>query len=169
MQRSQASLKRALNAYVNPLSLSKVTKKNEALLSRSSTPNEFVGSYKPEVMLPFSKEKPTPPPPEKTLQQPNILLDEDCIKAANRFLSIEDPLWKRVCRDIISAMGATSFLKIWDSILGEFCPQDQSMEIHCQSEETAQFIQQYDFVLLGSLQPYFPSLKRLRIKTISTL
>jgi hypothetical protein len=168
MQRSQASLKRAVNVYSNPFSLSKAKERSEKLLSGPSSHEKLMRAYKSRATLSFSKEKSVHTTPEKTLQHQNILVDEDCIKAANCLSSIEDPLWKRVCRDVIRAMGAASFLKIWDSILGEFYPQDQSIEIHCQSEETAQFIQQYDFVILGSLQPYFPSLKHLRIKTISS-
>ena len=108
-------------------------------------------------------------PYQKESHLPQPSLNEDHLKAKTYLSTIEDSLWKYVCQYVINMMGPASFLKIWDSTLGEICFQDQSMEIHCQTEETAQFIQQYDFVILGSLHPYFPSLKKLSIKTISTL
>ena len=60
-------------------------------------------------------------------------------------------------------MGPASVLKIWKSTLGEFTREDKSFDIVCETEETMQFIQQYDFVILGSLQQYLPSLKQLRV------
>ena len=101
-------------------------------------------------------------PHENSQDQTTVGLDKDHASATACLSSIKDPLWKHVCRDIINMMGAESFFKIWNSTLGEVHPQDQSMEIHCQTEETAQFIEQYAFVILGSLQPYFPVLKQLR-------
>lgn len=77
---------------------------------------------------------------------------------------IEDPLWKFVCTDITDMMGPSAVLKIWNSSLGSFSYQDKTIEVYCHAEEIAQFIRQYSFVILGSLQRYFPAMKDLKIK-----
>lgn len=162
MQNIQASLECSPN-------LKKVLERKLKPSPRSSINKEFMGTNKSRLAIPFSKENFSPIRPQQTVQNPHMLSDKDHIKAATCLSSTDDPLWKHVCYDVIRMMGAASFLKIWNSTLGEVSSQDQSMEIHCPTEETAQFIQQYDFVILGSLQPYLPALKQLRAKIVSTL
>ncbi len=166
MQGMQASLKQLLK--IESINIKRIQERPSKKL-RSPLNKELRRTPKPRLTLPFSNENFSPIPSHKTLQHQTISSEEAYAKAENCLSTIIDPLWKHVCRDVIHTMGAASFLKIWDSTLGEFCTQDQSMEIHCQTEETAQFIQQYDFVILGSLQLYFPALKQLRIKINSTL
>ena len=164
METAQTSLKRFLNVHRDPLNTTKVL---ERKTSRSSITKEFTGTYEPKLTLSFSKENFSPSLSQESLKSQNILLQDDHLKAENCLSTIDDPLWKHVCRDVISMMGAASFLKIWESTLGDVCLQDESMEIKCKTEETAQFIQQYDFVILESLKPYLPALKQLRVKSIS--
>ena len=104
--------------------------------------------------------------PQKQSQNATVLLEDDLTKATNCLSLIEDPLWKHVCRDVLNMMGALSLLKIWESTLGEISFQSKNIEIFCTTEEIATFIQQYDFVILGSLRSYLPALKKLRIKTV---
>ena len=152
MHRSVDLLKQPLSIHTNPLRVTKVRIRK-----------------KPRSSFAFLKENPSLPLSQDNLQNQNSSLTRDYDKA-NKFLStIEDPLWKHVCDYIINMMGPASLLRIEDSTLGEISSQDQSIEVHCKSEETAQFIQQYDFIILGSLQPYFPTLKELRVKIIPTL
>lgn len=90
---------------------------------------------------------------------------EDSHSQAKYSLScIEDPLWKSVCTEMVDIMGPSSVQKIWDSKLGSYCPGDKTMEFSCPTVEVAQFINQYSFLILGSLQRYFPTLKYLRVK-----
>lgn len=163
MQSSSASSKQYLNVPPDSLSTSKIVEGN----TNPSTINKFIRTFKPRITIPFSKECFSTMPPHTTLQCKRVSLEEEHIKAINCLSAIGDPLWKHVCHEVISMMGAASFLKIWGSTLGEVCSQDQSIEIHCQTEEVAKFIQQYDFVILGSLQTYFSALKQLRINVES--
>ncbi len=152
MQRSVNHLKRPLEIHTNPLKGTKIRIRKQ---SRSS--------------LAFLKEKSSLPLSYENIHNRNPSLSGDYEKA-NKFLStLQDPLWKHVCDYIINMMGPASLLRIEGSSLGEIHSQGQSVEILCTSEETAQFIQQYDFVILGSLEPYFPTLKELRVKVISKL
>lgn len=101
--------------------------------------------------------------------QPMALMNqEEFIKVKNCLSTIEDPLWGHVCQEVVTMMGPASFFKIWTSHLGEVCPQDKSLEIYCHTEEASQFIQQYAFVILGSLRVYFPALRKLNVKTIGS-
>lgn len=114
----------------------------------------------------FQSQKQYTPSPStnKELSKDYKIGSEDTLSKARDCLSkIEDPLWKQVCDDIINMMGPASLLKIWDSLLGEICFHSQSIEVFCKTKETAHFIQQYDFVILGSLHIYLPSIKTLRI------
>jgi hypothetical protein len=77
---------------------------------------------------------------------------------------IQDPLWKSVCTEMLDIMGPSSVYKIWNSKLGAYCAGDKIMEFYCPTLEAGQFINQYSFLILGSLQRYFPTLKHLRVK-----
>lgn len=77
---------------------------------------------------------------------------------------IDDPLWRHVCTEVLPLMGPLSVLQIWKSKIGVFSPQHKAIDIDCQTEKKARFLQQYDFVILGILKKYFPSLKSIRIK-----
>lgn len=92
--------------------------------------------------------------------------ETDRSRAKKLLQAIQDPLWKHVCSDIINMMGPASLLKIADSTLGEVYFQSENIEVFCKCEETAKFIQQYDFVILGSLHSYLPTLKQLKTRIV---
>lgn len=126
--------------------------------------------HNPNLQIVFSKKKTTPEffpilSEEKT-QDHTSLVSDDHTRAKNCISRIADPLWKNVCMDLLNTMGPASVLKIWKSKLGELSPQDKTFDVTCETEETLKFIQQYDFVILGSLRQYFPVLKQLRGKII---
>ncbi|MBY0272317.1 MAG: hypothetical protein K2X02_02715 [Alphaproteobacteria bacterium] len=77
---------------------------------------------------------------------------------------IEDPLWKSVCTEVTDLMGSSPIQKMWDSKLGSYCSEADAMDLCCPTDETAQFINQYSFLILGSLQRYFPAIKTLKTK-----
>ena len=92
-------------------------------------------------------------PPKKDFPQAYPQEDyTDYTKAENCLSQITDPLWQNICADLINMMGPASVLKIWESILGELSLQTEEMDITCKNEVIASFVQQYDFVILGSLQ-----------------
>lgn len=113
--------------------------------------------YKPtNIKLDFSKQ--SSPQAQTSLENDDHESAQTCISR------ITDPLWQDVCRDLLSMMGPASVLKIWKSTLGEFSAQDKALDLVCETEETLAFLQQYDFILLGSLQRYFPALKQVRVR-----
>jgi hypothetical protein len=82
----------------------------------------------------------------------------------NGFPLIEDPLWKSVCTEMTDLMGSSPVQKMWDSKLGTFCSEGKSIDLCCPTDEAAQFVDQYSFLILGSLQRYFPAIKTLKTK-----
>lgn len=157
--RDPASLERPLGIPVRPLSAA------NPLSQTQKKPSPLWKKFKPSTMLTFAKEDRSLEISQKESQISNISLEKEEIKAKKYLSTIEDPLWKHVCCDVINMMGPASVLKIWNSTLGEVSSQAKDIEIYSPTEETSQFIQQYDFVILGSLQPYFPALKQIRVKT----
>lgn len=98
-------------------------------------------------------------------EKKDLHLDSDLHSKAKHLLSyIEDPLWKKICCEVGKMMGAFAVQKIWDSKLGSFCSEEKAIDLCCPTEETAQFINQYSFLILGSLQHYFPAIKSLKTK-----
>jgi len=95
----------------------------------------------------------------------DLPLNNDLQPQAKHLLShIEDPLWRYVCTEVIDTMGPSSAQKIWNSKLGSYCSGDKTMDLCCPTVEVAQFVNQYSFLILGSLQRYFPSVKALKTK-----
>lgn len=92
-----------------------------------------------------------------------LLLDIQYTQARRSILLIEDPLWRDICTDLMKTIGSPLVLKIWESQLEDFSAQSQQISLKCKTEDTAQFARQYAFVILGSLQRYFPSVKALEI------
>ena len=112
----------------------------------SSSTNEFFSSF-----------------PQQRTQSKKRSWDDVQSYAKHCISLIEDPLWKHVCTELINMMGPESVLKIWNSDLGFFSSGTKTIGISCQAKEAAQLIQQYDFVLLGVLRRYFPTLNKLRV------
>lgn len=118
-----------------------------------------------KMPLYFIKEPPSVAKKDRLYPAKNKQVSFDGIQAQVRHYTslIEDPLWKHVCIETVKMMGPFSLLKIWYGRLGTFSPQDKAIDFYCQTEETAQFVQQYAFVILGILQRYFPTLKEIRV------
>ena len=76
---------------------------------------------------------------------------------------IDDPLWKDIYSHILDSMGAESALTIWNCSLGEVSSTNQQVDIHCHTEEAAEFLHQYSFVIVGCLRKYFPSVAGIDI------
>ncbi|MBY0293483.1 MAG: hypothetical protein K2W92_09400 [Alphaproteobacteria bacterium] len=134
------------------------------LSSRAYIKEEFVAKQKSIFNLSSAKQHFSYLASYNSSQKEKISAD-DIQSRANHYISlIEDPLWKRVCGKVAIIMGPFSILKLWGSQLGTFSTKNQAMDIKCKTKDEAQFVQQYAFVILGSLQRYFPTVKNLKVK-----
>jgi hypothetical protein len=102
--------------------------------------------------------------PSSPIRKLEISLEDSLSQAKSCLSRIQDPLWKSVCTEMVDIMGPSSVQKIWNSKLGSYCIEGKTMEFCCPTGEVAQFINQYSFLILGSLQRYFPTLKYLKVK-----
>jgi len=102
--------------------------------------------------------------PSSPIKKLEISLKDSHSQAKSCLSHIQDPLWKSVCTEMLDIMGPSSVYKIWNSKLGSYCTEGKTMEFCCPTVEVAQFMNQYSFLILGSLQRYFPTLKHLRVK-----
>jgi len=101
---------------------------------------------------------------QELLQSEKVLARDPHSQAENCIALIEDPLWKRVCVEFLAMMGPRSLLKISNVRLGFLCAQYKIINIYCDTKEEAEFVQRYSFVVLGSLQKYFPAVKSLIVR-----
>lgn len=127
----------------------------------------LIGTLKYYARLLFKEELSSSYPFNKNIEDSDALIhrSHDFQENIDYFISsIRDPLWKNICKDLIKVMGSSSVLKIEKVRLGKFYSQDFGIDVICDTEETAKFVRQYDFVILGSLYQYFPDLKELRVK-----
>ena len=147
-----------LETYNNLFSLTtENTLKNKACLF-------FLKKIRPKLN-PFSSKKSLSNTFFKPISEDKEASIGEIHQQVNHFISlIEDPLWKSICTEMTDMMGPSAVLKMCDSRLGSFSHHHKTMELYCQTEERAQFTRQYSFVILGSLQRYFPTVKDLRIK-----
>lgn len=104
---------------------------------------------------------------KRKIQPTPDIIDDSRSQAQYCLSLIDDPLWKRICRELESMMGSFAVLKLWKCELGTLSSCAKTLDLYCQTEEVAQFAHQYAFVILGALQPYFPVLKELEVKVTS--
>ena len=136
--------------------------KIEVLKNRVSSSS--LRKYKVRQVFTFSQDYLFPSFFKKEMQDKETSVAKSQHRATQCIALIKDPLWKLTCLEVRSMMGHAAVLKLWDSKLGTFNYHRKTMDLYCKKEEGAQFLRQYSFVILGSLQRYFPDMKGLRIK-----
>ena len=129
----------------------------KALNSRLETVKRHNKDLKPHIIPLILNNSPSKP------QNSLDTVDEDHSQVKYYLGLIDDPLWKKVCRHVEHMMGPLSVVKIWECKIGSFSSEEHNIEINCRTEEAAQFLKKYAFVILGKLKQYFPALKELKI------
>ena len=132
--------------------------------SKTNTHLPFLRGSQSKPKLSFSKHDPHYEFEQELPHSDQISFEEAYSQAKHHVSLIEDPLWKSVCAEMVDMMGPLAVLRMWNSSLGSFSYQHKTMDLYCQTEEIVQFICQYSFVVLGSLQRYFPMMKDLKVK-----
>lgn len=119
--------------------------KNGVVYSNSTLPYEV-----PNPLLPLSYCKTSRFPQGKFLSQKTL------VNIEKRLSPISDPLWKRVCSEVVLIMGPVA-MQIFQVEFG--LPQEKSMDLYCHTKELAHLIRIYNFIIVVSLQRYFPYFK----------
>lgn len=145
-----------LNSFINPK------------FFKEKTSQPPIKRLKLKLNTPFSKNDSFFEISRNSIQLNQISFKNSQSQAKHRLSLIEDPLWKLVCTEMADLMGPSSTQQMWDSKLGSYRFENNSIDLYCPTEETAHFISQYSFLVIGSLQRYFPTIKTLKTK-VSTL
>ena len=119
--------------------------------------------FKPHVIPLSSNDSPSNQLVKRKIQATLDTVDDSLSPVEYDLSLIDDPLWRKICYHIEGMMGSLSVSKIWKCKLGSFPFEENNIEVYCQTEETAQFLQEYAFVILGELKQYFPTLKELKV------
>jgi hypothetical protein len=143
------------------------TFKNKAFVptSCSTIKSGALKKYRPTLTLVSSQTELPTLCSQKLSPSKKGLMENPQVKAERYISLIKDPLWKRICVEFLAMMGPSSLLKIWKMTLAPLSPQCTIVSLNCQTKEEAEFIQKYSFVILGSLQAYFPAVKSLAVRS----
>jgi len=119
---------------------------------------------RPAIIQDFQKKHPAIQKSFSSLPQGKSRDEKTLIDEARHHHGLtEDPLWKHVCADAVNLMGPMA-LAISQVQLGEVSSKDKTVDIYCQTEEISHFLLKYHFIILGSLQKYFPNLKEITVQ-----
>lgn len=145
------------------------TSKNKAFAPDSclTLKSEALKKYKPTLTLVSSQTVLSSLCSQKLSPSKKSLMKNPRAQAEQCIALIKDPLWKRICVEFLAMMGPSSLLKIWKMTLAPLSPQCTVVYLNCKTREESEFIQTYSFVILGSLQAYFPAVKSLVVRSVS--
>jgi hypothetical protein len=133
----------------------------------SSSPTKKLGvSFKTNISSP--KKNPSFEILRESTQINHVSFEDFDSQEKHCLSLIKDPLWKSVCNEMTDLMGSSPVQKMWDSKLGAFCSESKSINLCCPTDEAEQFVSQYSFLIIGSLQRYFPAIKTLKTKVEHT-
>jgi len=136
--------------------------------SRLETVKQHNKDLKPHIIPLVLNKSPSTQLVQRKAQNSLDAVDEDHSQVKYYLALIDDPLWEKVCRHVENMMGPLCAIKIWECKLGSFSLEENNIEIDCKTEEAAQFLRKYAFVILGGLKQYFPALKKLKVNCESS-
>lgn len=71
---------------------------------------------------------------------------------------IKDPLWRRVCVDLLKILGPVAFKDLWQIKLMQFSSKERRAFLVCPNKILAETIEKYHFVILDALKKFYPAL-----------
>ncbi len=77
---------------------------------------------------------------------------------------ISDPLWKRVCIDVLRVLGPVAFKDMWKINLISISPERKKAYLACPTRAIAEVTEIYHFVIIDALKKFYPSLFSLEIE-----
>lgn len=77
---------------------------------------------------------------------------------------IQDPLWRRVCSDVLRTLGPVAFKNLWKTNLVSVSPRERRACITCPSQDIAEAVENYHFVIMGALKKFYPFLFSIETK-----
>ncbi|MBY0291751.1 MAG: hypothetical protein K2W92_00465 [Alphaproteobacteria bacterium] len=96
-------------------------------------------------------------------------LDTYEIEAAEGISQIQDPLWRRVCVDVLRILGPVAFKNLWKIKLCHVSAEGRKAYFISPTMDIAETIENYNFVIIEALKKFYPSLLFLETKVIETI
>lgn len=82
-------------------------------------------------------------------------------EAEEGIAQIQDPLWRRVCVDILNILGPVAFKDLWRIKLTTVSPQGKRAYFECPNQDIAATIEHYHFVIIDALKKFYPFLSSI--------
>lgn len=100
------------------------------------------------------------PPPVLYLSDsfPEVLLESHESDANSGISQIKDPLWKKICLELLSILGPIAFGDLWKINLISVSSDGKKVYLSCASERTAKRVETYHFVIIDVLRKFYPAL-----------
>lgn len=89
---------------------------------------------------------------------PEVLLDSYESDAHYGISQIEDPLWQKICLELLSILGPIAFGDLWKINLTSVSSDGKKVYLSCTSEITAKRVETYHFVIIDVLRKFYPAL-----------
>lgn len=74
---------------------------------------------------------------------------------------IKDPLWHRVCADVLKVLGPVAFKDLWKTQFIRISPEGKRAFLSCPNQSIATTLEEYHFVIIGALKKFYPSLSSI--------
>ena len=92
------------------------------------------------------------------------VLQEYKTEAEEGIARIEDPLWRKICLDILEILGPVAFKNLWKVKLVSVSSERRKAYLACPNRSVAASIEQYQFVVIGALKKFYPFLTSINIE-----
>ncbi|MBX9620795.1 MAG: hypothetical protein K2X28_02005 [Alphaproteobacteria bacterium] len=89
---------------------------------------------------------------------PEALLDSYESDAHCSISQIEDPLWQKICLELLNILGPIAFGDLWKINLTSVSSDGKKVYLSCASEITAKRVETYHFVIIDVLRKFYPAL-----------
>ena len=80
---------------------------------------------------------------------------------------IEDPLWQKICLELLNILGPIAFGDLWEINLTSVSSDGKKVYLSCPSETTARRVETYHFVIIDVLRKFYPALTLIESEILS--
>ena len=91
------------------------------------------------------------------------------VEATEGISQIQDPLWRRVCIDVLRILGPAAFKNLWKIKLSHISTEGKKAYLISPTIDIAETIENYNFVIIEALKKFYPALLFLETKVIENL
>ncbi|MBX9785825.1 MAG: hypothetical protein K2Y08_00660 [Alphaproteobacteria bacterium] len=98
---------------------------------------------------------------------PKALFDSYESDAHCGISQIEDPLWQKICLELLNILGPIAFGDLWKINLISVSSDGKKVYLSCPSEITANRVETYHFVIIDVLRKFYPALTLIESEILS--